>query len=187
MAHSRTRAAAPRATPRSTCRCRPACTDAEYETVFDAVWYPAAGALRAGRGGAAGGGRRPVPRSPGPLQALHARLRRGRREDRERRAARHADGTPRLLVTGGGGYHLLGVARAWTAVWALLSGRDLPDSIPAAGAEAMRATGWDLDEDEPWYPGLFLSRFDAPTALPVRSEMRQIAGRIRRHRYFASW
>jgi hypothetical protein len=49
----------------------------------------------------------------------------------------------------------------------------------------MRATGWDLDEDEAWFPGLFLSRFDAPLCLPLRDEIRRLAARIPHHRFFA--
>lgn len=74
----------------------------------------------------------------------------------------HADGTPRLLVTGGGGYHPLLLARAWTGLWAILSGRNLPDEIPAAGARALRGAGWDADDDEPYYARLFESLSDVP-------------------------
>lgn len=77
-------------------------------------------------------------------------------------APRHADGTPRLLVTGGGGYHPLLLARAWTGLWAILSGRSLPDEIPAAGARALRDAGWDADDDEPYFARLFELRSDAP-------------------------
>ena len=160
--------------------------DAEYETVFDAVWYPAlerfapdAVVLQAGADALF---LDPLARFKLTTQGFAAVV-----EKIVNAAPRHADGTPRLLVTGGGGYHLLGVARAWTAVWALLSGCDLPDSIPAEGAQAMRATGWELDEDEPWFASLFLSRFDAPFGLPVRGEIRRIAGAIRRHRFFSCW
>ncbi len=67
-----------------------------------------------------------------------------------------------VLVTGGGGYHPLLLARAWTGVWALLSGRELPAALPAAAAAALRAVGWDLDQDEPYYENLFCSRLDYP-------------------------
>ncbi|MDA8390339.1 MAG: acetoin utilization protein AcuC [Gammaproteobacteria bacterium] len=67
-----------------------------------------------------------------------------------------------ILVTGGGGYHPLLLARAWTGVWALLSGRELPATLPEAAAQALRAVGWDVDEDEPYYDNLFLSRLDYP-------------------------
>jgi acetoin utilization protein AcuC len=77
-------------------------------------------------------------------------------------APRHADGTPRVMVTGGGGYHVLKTARAWCGLWGLVSRRDLPAELPPEAAAAMRATGWDLDEDEPWFAHLFASRLDAP-------------------------
>lgn len=77
-------------------------------------------------------------------------------------APKHADGTPRLLVTGGGGYHPLLLARAWTGLWAILSGRILPDAIPADGARALRDAGWDADDDEPYFERLFELRSDAP-------------------------
>ena len=72
----------------------------------------------------------------------------------------HPDGTPRLLVTGGGGYHPLILARAWAGLWGLLSGRELPEALPPGGPELLRAVGWDLDEDEPHYAQLFRSRLD---------------------------
>jgi acetoin utilization protein AcuC len=158
--------------------------DAEYELVFDAAWYPLletfapdAVVLEAGADALF---LDPLARFKLTTQGWLAIV-----EKIVASAPRHAHGTPRLLVTGGGGYHLLGVARAWAGLWALLSGRDLPDSIPPEGAHAMRATGWDLDEDEAWFPGLFLSRFDAPLCLPLRDDMRRLAARIRHHRFFA--
>ncbi|MBI4194045.1 MAG: acetoin utilization protein AcuC [Betaproteobacteria bacterium] len=96
-------------------------------------------------------------------------------------APRHADGTPRLLVTGGGGYHPLLLARAWTGLWALLSGRELPEEIPASGAEAMRGANWRLDEDEPYFADLFRFRLDRPTAMQVRPSARELAAAVARH------
>lgn len=62
-------------------------------------------------------------------------------------ADRFCDG--RLVATGGGGYDIWNVVpRAWTLVWAALSGQEAPDAIPA---------GW----IERWSP-------EAPTPLPTR-------------------
>jgi acetoin utilization protein AcuC len=99
---------------------------------------------------------------------------------------KHPDDTPRLLVTGGGGYHPLLIARAWTGLWALLSGRDLPLEIPAAGAEVLRAAGWHNDEDAPHFPSLFMSRVDRSDNRPVRDEVRRVAAGIGRHPFFRS-
>ncbi len=102
-----------------------------------------------------------------------------------RDAPRHADGSARLLATGGGGYHPLVVARAWTGLWGLLSGRELPAALPAAGAAALRESGWDLDEDEAHFAQFFMSRLDAdpPLAAP-RPEIVQLARAVAEHPYF---
>ncbi|MGM0553983.1 MAG: acetoin utilization protein AcuC [Pseudomonadota bacterium] len=84
---------------------------------------------------------------------------------------RHADGTPKLLVLGGGGYHPLALARCWAGVWALLTGRDLPVEIPAAGQALLREVDWDMDEEEDWYDNLFVCRLDADRSGPVRPEL----------------
>jgi acetoin utilization protein AcuC len=96
----------------------------------------------------------------------------------------HADGTPRLLVTGGGGYHPLLLARAWTGLWALLSGRVLPEAIPATGADVLRGAGWILDDDEPYFPNLFASRFDHPEPGKISQNIHDITEEMRRHPYF---
>jgi len=96
-------------------------------------------------------------------------------------APRHSDGTPRLAVTGGGGYHPLLLARAWTGLWALLSGRELPTAIPEVGTRALRDSGWRTDEDAPYFDGLFRERLDFPEARPVRGEIRDLASALLRH------
>lgn len=98
-------------------------------------------------------------------------------------APRHADGTPRLLVTGGGGYHPLLIARAWTGLWAALSGRELSAAIPAAGAEALRGAGWHADEDAPYFSGLFESRLDRPERQPIRPVICELVAALARHPY----
>jgi acetoin utilization protein AcuC len=97
----------------------------------------------------------------------------------------HADGTPRLLVTGGGGYHPLVLARAWTGLWAQLSGRELPAGLPPEGAQLLREAGWDQDEDEDYFPQLFISRFDAALDLPVRDDVRRLADQLDTHPFLS--
>lgn len=96
-------------------------------------------------------------------------------------APRHADGTPRLLVTGGGGYHPLLLARAWTGLWALISGRGLDLQLPQQARSVLRAVPWDDDEDEPYFSHLFESRLDAVSPLPVRPEIESLCDAIASH------
>ncbi len=98
-------------------------------------------------------------------------------------APRHADGTPCLLATGGGGYHPLVLARAWAGVWAVLSGRELPAAMPAAGEKLLRDVGWDLDEDAPYFEQLFASRLDAAEQQPVRDDVVRLAEALLYHPY----
>ncbi len=86
-------------------------------------------------------------------------------------APRHGDGTPRLAVLGGGGYHPLMLARCWTGTWAVLSGRRLAAEIPAQGAALLREVDWDQDEDEDYFDDLFRSRLDTHRPGPVRAEV----------------
>ncbi|MGA7799972.1 MAG: acetoin utilization protein AcuC [Gammaproteobacteria bacterium] len=93
-------------------------------------------------------------------------------------APAHTDGTPRLLVLGGGGYHPLTLARCWTGVWALLSGRELPVAIPAEGQALLRAVDWDQDEDEDYFERLFVSRYDPLVGAEIRPEVRRTVDRL---------
>jgi acetoin utilization protein AcuC len=101
-------------------------------------------------------------------------------------APRHAHGTPRLMVTGGGGYHPLLVARAWTGVWALLSGRELAVEIPPAGAEVLRSAGWNMDADKAYFHNLFVSRFDRLAQLKISESIQILIDSFGRHPYFSS-
>lgn len=158
--------------------------DREYCPVFDSVWHPAlakfqpdAVVLQAGTDMLAGD----------PLGKLKVSTRCFLNvvERIMESSPSHADGTPRLLVTGGGGYHPLLVARAWCGVWGLLSGRELPAPIPPKGAEILRAIGWDHDEDTDDFENLFLSRLDESEELPVRPEIERLIYEIGRHPFFA--
>lgn len=157
--------------------------DAEYRFLFDAVWQPVlekfrpdAVVLQAGTDMLAA--------DPLGKLAISTECFLEIAEKIIDTSPRHADGTPRLLVTGGGGYHPLLLARAWTGLWALLSGRALPEAIPAAGAEVLRGAGWVLDEDEPYFPGLFASRFDHLESEKISKKIQRLVVDVRRHPYF---
>lgn len=93
--------------------------------------------------------------------------------------AQVVEASPRLLVLGGGGYHPLLLARCWAGLWGLISGRALPEALPARGAELLRMVEWDYDEDEPHFASLFESRLDALPDAPVRPEIDQLLSAIR--------
>jgi acetoin utilization protein AcuC len=79
---------------------------------------------------------------------------------------------PKLLVLGGGGYNPWSVARAWTGVWGVLSGQELPDRLPLEAAEVLAPLPWPRKPrfvpPEAWITTLV----DAPREGPMREEVR---------------
>ncbi|HKJ71457.1 MAG TPA: acetoin utilization protein AcuC [Gammaproteobacteria bacterium] len=148
--------------------------DDDYETAFGAVWtwvsdrfQPDAVVFQAGTD----------ILLPDPLSKFRVST-----QAFLRMAARiQADSAPRLVVTGGGGYHPLALARCWAGLWAQLSGRDLPVALPAAGRELLEAVDWDLDEDEDWFEELFRSRLDPPQQGPVNPDVEAALDWLRGH------
>ncbi len=81
--------------------------------------------------------------------------------------------SPRLIVLGGGGYNPWSVARLWTGVWGTLSGREMPDRLPAQAEAVLRALHWPGAQagrtpPEAWFTTLA----DPPREGPVRPELR---------------
>jgi acetoin utilization protein AcuC len=74
-----------------------------------------------------------------------------------------------MLVLGGGGYHPIALARCWTGLWAILSGRELVDDLPESGRDLLQNVVWDLDDEEaPDYSRQFFHLEDLPRPGPVR-------------------
>lgn len=79
----------------------------------------------------------------------------------------------RLLVLGGGGYNPWSVARCWTAVWAELSGQEIPDVLPQEAQDILRSLTWArkaLPSED-----LLSTLLDAPRPGPVRAEIAALA------------
>ncbi|HSD42238.1 MAG TPA: acetoin utilization protein AcuC [Burkholderiales bacterium] len=157
--------------------------DSEYRLVFDAAWgraverfRPDAVVLQAGTDALAVDPLGKLALSTQGFLAIARTI--------VDSSPRHPDGTPRLVATGGGGYHPIAVARAWTGLWAVLSGRELDAAVPPAGAELLRSVLWEGGEDDE--PGrLFESLADEPADGPVREEIRALARRIPTHPFLS--
>lgn len=50
--------------------------------------------------------------------------------------------SPRLIVSGGGGYNPWSVARCWARVWAELSGQEVPEHLPQEAQQVLRGLTW---------------------------------------------
>jgi len=85
---------------------------------------------------------------------------------------RIVDESPRLLVLGGGGYHPIALARCWTGLWGILSGRQLAQDLPESGRRLLEQVEWELDdEDAPDYTRQFRRLDDLPLEGPVRGDI----------------
>lgn len=89
--------------------------------------------------------------------------------------------SPRLIVLGGGGYNPWTVARAWTGLWAVLSGRPIPERLPAAAEAVLRAlpAGVGSARRGP-EERLVTTLADPPREGPVRAEVRDRLARLAR-------
>ena len=157
--------------------------DAEYRLVFEAVWLraldrfrPDAVVLQAGADALAAD---PLGKLGLTTQGFLAVVRRI-----VDTSPRHDDGTPRLLATGGGGYHPIATARAWTGLWGSLSGRELSDAVPPRGVALLRSVGWETDEGDA-AQDLIVSLCDRESEASVRDEIRVLARRVAQHPYLA--
>ena len=79
--------------------------------------------------------------------------------------------SPRLLVTGGGGYNPWSVGRLWTGVWAELAGQTIPDRLPPEAEAVLRALHWGGGRRPAPDEALFTTLSDPPREGPVRPEI----------------
>jgi acetoin utilization protein AcuC len=86
-----------------------------------------------------------------------------------------------MLVTGGGGYNPWSVARAWTGMWAVLAGFEVPASLPPAAERLLRALHWHRRKDQPRPEAWFSTLRDAPAEGPIRPEIETLAATANRH------
>ena len=81
------------------------------------------------------------------------------------------------VVLGGGGYNPWTLARCWTGLWGLLSGRRIPDSLPPAARAVLAGLDCDLVEDEDRRPEWFATLADGPCEGEVREAVRELVAR----------
>ena len=86
--------------------------------------------------------------------------------------------SPRVVVLGGGGYNPWTVARCWTGLWGLLSGRSLPAMLPRAAQQLLRGLECDLVDDEDIDPAWFSTLADDPNQASLRPQLVELVDRV---------
>jgi acetoin utilization protein AcuC len=81
---------------------------------------------------------------------------------------------PAAVVLGGGGYNPWTVARYWAGLWGVLSDRDIPGDLSAAGRAILKSLSCDLIDDEDVRISWRTTLADAPNPGPVRKEIHEL-------------
>lgn len=84
---------------------------------------------------------------------------------------------PAAVVLGGGGYNPWTVARYWAGLWGVLSRRQMPAVLPAAGRAVLEKLSCDLVDDEDRRPEWLTTLADAPNPGPVRPDIERLMER----------
>jgi acetoin utilization protein AcuC len=90
---------------------------------------------------------------------------------------------PAAVVLGGGGYNPWTLARCWTGLWGVLSGREIPKRLPGEACTILESLACDLVDDDEIRPEWLTTLEDAPGEAPVRDAVRRLVAQSapRRH------
>lgn len=86
---------------------------------------------------------------------------------------------PVAVVLGGGGYNPWTLTRYWSGLWARLSGRAIPETLPANAREVLARLHCPLIDDDEVRPEWLATLADRPGNTPVRAEVRTLCDRLR--------
>lgn len=85
---------------------------------------------------------------------------------------------PAAVVLGGGGYNPWTVTRYWTGLWGILSGREIPATLPATARDVFDGLECDLIDAEDVAPLWCTTLADSPNDRPVRPEIEALRERV---------
>jgi acetoin utilization protein AcuC len=84
---------------------------------------------------------------------------------------------PHAVVLGGGGYNPWTLTRYWAGIWGRLSGRTIPEELPADAAAVLRGLCCDLIDDDEVDRRWMETLADPPSDARVRDEVRVLRDR----------
>jgi len=83
---------------------------------------------------------------------------------------------PRLIVGGGGGYNPYALARCWAGIWAILTGRPIPDILPDTAEDVLREVKYFRAAGRSPPPHWLATLRDPPNSGPIREEFLRMIG-----------
>jgi acetoin utilization protein AcuC len=87
---------------------------------------------------------------------------------------------PVSVVLGGGGYNPWTLTRYWSGLWARLSGRAIPQVLPANARDVLARLHCPLIDDDEVRPEWLATLADVPDPAPIRDEVRALCNHLRR-------
>ncbi len=88
------------------------------------------------------------------------------------------DECPATVILGGGGYNPWTVARCWTGLWGLLSGRKLPAALPPEAKAMLHGLECDLVDEEDIDPVWLNTLADVPCQAEVRPQLVELVNHV---------
>ncbi len=83
------------------------------------------------------------------------------------------------VYLGGGGYHPIALARAWTLLWCEMSGRKAPEKINPEGRKVLEEVEWEEFDEDIDISYMFEDLKDPWRGGEVREEIRDLVGRLK--------
>jgi len=83
------------------------------------------------------------------------------------------------VYLGGGGYHPVALARAWTLLWCEMSGREAPEMINPEGRRVLEAVDWEEFDEDVDRSYMFESLKDPWRGGEIREEIRDLVGKLK--------
>ena len=83
------------------------------------------------------------------------------------------------VYLGGGGYHPIALARAWTLIWCEMSGREAPEEIGPGGRRVLEAVEWEEFDEDADRSYMFERLKDPPRVGEVRAEVKDLIGKVK--------
>lgn len=93
--------------------------------------------------------------------------------------------SPRLIVSGGGGYNPWSVGRAWSCIWATLAAQEIPARLPASASDILRGLNW-ARKAQP-SETLTTTLLDPPRPGPVSDQVRAAVDVLRTRSAIRGW
>lgn len=81
---------------------------------------------------------------------------------------------PHAVVLGGGGYNPWTVARSWAGLWGHLSGKEIPEMLPAPATEKLTTLECDLIDEDEVDPLWLTTLRDKPNVGTLRAEVAEL-------------